>query len=257
LEDPINNYIATPLKDGTKISFKQLANHTSGLPRLPTNFGLSAMLNPGNPYERYTDEKLVEYMTKELSLAQPAGEKYAYSNLGAGMLGYVLCQLTASNYQMLIKEHVFSKYNMTRSTTIREEVKNHLVTGRSEAGKEVSNWDLAALVGAGGILSTTEDLSKFALAQFDVSNTELALTRTKTFGINENMDIGLGWHLIKSKTGSVWSWHNGGTGGYTSSMAIDTERKNGIVILSNVSAFSKDMKNIDNLCFDLMRTLEK
>jgi hypothetical protein len=28
-------------------------------------------------------------------------------------------------------------------------------------------------------------------------------------------------------------WHNGGTGGYTSSMILDVENKNGIIILSN------------------------
>jgi|TARA_B110000285_G_C14863139_1_gene485532 hypothetical protein len=40
-------------------------------------------------------------------------------------------------------------------------------------------------------------------------------------------------------------------------MVIDENSKNGIIILSNVSAFNRKMGNIDQLCFELMKTLEK
>jgi hypothetical protein len=71
------------------------------------------------------------------------------------------------------------------------------------------------------------------------------------------MYIGLGWHLLKSKSKNIWYWHNGGTGGYSSSMVVHEKRKNGIIILSNESAFNPNMGNIDKLCFELMKTLEK
>jgi hypothetical protein len=53
-----------------------------------------------------------------------------------------------------------------------------------------------------------------------------------------------------------WIWHNGGTGGYSSSMVLDVNSKNGVVILSNVSAYNPRMENIDKLCFELMKTIE-
>ena len=40
LDDQISDYIKTPFKDSIEITFKQLANHTSGLPRLPSNLSL-------------------------------------------------------------------------------------------------------------------------------------------------------------------------------------------------------------------------
>jgi hypothetical protein len=40
-------------------------------------------------------------------------------------------------------------------------------------------------------------------------------------------------------------------------MVFDEKTKNGIIILSNVSAFNPNMGNIDKLCFELMKTLEK
>jgi len=145
---------------------------------------------------------------------------------------------------------------MQNSTADINKVKGNLVRGRNNEGEEIPNWEFSVLAGAGGILSTTEDLSKFVIAQFNTSNKVLELTRQKTFEINDNMDIGLGWHLLKSQSKNIWYWHNGGTGGYSSSMVFDEKTKTGIIILSNVSAFNPEMGNIDKLCFGLMKTLE-
>ncbi|HCO68960.1 MAG TPA: penicillin-binding protein, partial [Dysgonomonas sp.] len=62
--------------------------------------------------------------------------------------------------------------------------------------------------------------------------------------------------LIEKGDNQVLYWHNGGTGGYSSSMVLDVDAKNGIVILSNVSVFHPDMDKIDSLCFQLMDTMK-
>ena len=254
LNKNISDYLESPLKDNTKITFQQLANHTSGLPRLPTNLLLFAV-DPFNPYRDYDENKLKQYLTSELKLSQNPGEKYEYSNLGVGLLGHVISRIDKKNYEDILQERIFSKYKMVNSTTIRNKIQSKLVKGLNAVGEEVPNWDLAVLMGAGGILSSAEDLSKFAMAQFDESNLALKLTRTKTFDVNENLSLGLGWHILK-KPAADWYWHNGGTGGYLSSMAIDTKSKNGMIVLSNVTAFHQNGKNIDKLCFELMKTLE-
>ena len=64
------------------------------------------------------------------------------------------------------------------------------------------------------------------------------------------------WNPNKTEKEFNWVWHNGGTGGYSSSMVLDAGKKNGVIILSNVSAFNTKMKNIDNLCFELMKQIE-
>jgi CubicO group peptidase (beta-lactamase class C family) len=257
LDDAINNKLPFKLNNDIKVTFKGLANHTSGLPRLPSGMMFAAITNPDNPYKNYNEDKLKKYLSKKLNPSNKPGENYEYSNLGAGLLGYTLSKLEGKSYQALLSEKIFSKYEMNNSSTDRTELKNKLVDGLNSRGNRTSNWDLASLEGAGAILSTVEDLSKFASAQFDESNKELALTREGTFAIHKNMDIGLGWHIIKSKPNNVWYWHNGGTGGYASSMAIDTAKKTGIVILSNVSAFNKKRGGIDQLCFELIKTLNK
>ncbi|WP_291858555.1 beta-lactamase family protein [Marinilabilia sp.] len=254
LNETINDYLKTPLNNSTEITFVSLANHTSGLPRLPANLDLTKV-NPKNPYKEYKEKELKEYLTKQLEVSN-SGE-YQYSNLGTGLLGYTLCKINNDAYEDLLQKKVFSKYDMQNSTAEIDKIKGNLVKGLNNEGKKVPNWELSILAGAGGIFSTVEDLSHFAVSQFDYSNKELKLTREKTFEINDNMDIGLGWHILKSQSDNLWYWHNGGTGGYSSSMVIDENSKNGIIILSNVSAFNPNMGNIDKLSFELMKTLEE
>ena len=253
LNDNINGYLKTSFNNNTEISFINLANHTSGLSPLPSNLDLTKV-NPENPYKEYREKELEEYLTKHLELLNK--EKYQYSNLGAGLLGYTLSKIENTTYENLLQNKIFSKFNMYNSTSDINKIKGNLVKGLNNEGNDVPNWEFSVLAGAGAIFSTVEDLSQFAISQFDNSNKELKLTRKKTFEVNENLDIGLGWHILKSQSKNFWYWHNGGTGGYSSSMVIDENTKNGIIILSNVSAFNPNKGNIDKLCFKLMKTIE-
>ncbi|GBF18203.1 MULTISPECIES: serine hydrolase domain-containing protein [Arenibacter] len=256
LDDNINDYLEWPLKDGVEITFKQLSNHTSGLPRLPTNLLLDSV-DLENPYKDYDDLKLKQYLTQELQLSQNPGEKSEYSNLGVGLLGFILSEIDSTSYENLLQSKICSKYNMGHTTTNRNLIKAQLINGLDVNGKETPNWDLNVLMGAGGIVSSVTDLSKFAQAQFNDSNQVLALTREPTFNLQANKaDIGLGW-FIQKKIEEDWIMHSGGTGGYRSHMVLDIANKNGVIILSNISAADKNSMNIDNLGTRLMGTLKK
>ncbi len=255
-DEQINEYIPFTLNDDVKITFKQLANHTSGLPRIPTDLILYAMNNPEDPYVNYAEEVLIKHMSEIVKLNNQPGETYEYSNLGMGFLGYVLSQLEKKDYETMLSEYIFSKYGMLSSTSLHSKGKKGLVKGIGTNGKEVANWNFAALAGAGGILSSTSDLTKFIKAQFLPDQEHLELTREKTWQISDKMDIGLGWHIIHTSAGKELFWHNGATGGYTSSLAFNIENKSAAIILTNISAFDSNSKNIDNLCFDLMKSLE-
>jgi CubicO group peptidase (beta-lactamase class C family) len=256
LDDDISDYLKWPLKDQVKITFKQLSNHTSGLPRLPSNL-LPDSIDLQNPYKDYDERKLKQYMTKELQLNQNPGEKFEYSNLGVGLLGFILSKIKSTSYEDLLRTKICAPYHMASTTTDRNNITDKLVKGLDVNGNETPNWDLNVLVGAGGIVSSVTDLSKFAQAQFSDSNQVLALTRKSTFTAQANkVDIGLGW-VIKNDLGQKSFSHNGGTGGYRSFLEIDIENKNGIIILSNISAAHKHSINIDNLGNRLLGSLTK
>ncbi len=254
LNQPINDPIKLPLRGNVKITFQQLANHTAGLPRMPSNAGPDGF-ETLNPYKEYDAEKLKHYLSRQLGLIREPGTGFAYSNLGGGLLGYVLSQVHATSYEQLLQTAVFAPYGMSSSTTDRKAIEHRLVRGLGPNGNEVPNWDLNVLVGAGGILSSVSDLSKFALAHFDASDQVLALTRKPTFTIKPGqLEIGLGW-FIRKAPGEAGVWHNGGTGGYRSCMFVDPARRKGVIVLSNVSTFHEYAANLDQLCDQLMTTL--
>lgn len=253
LTDEINTYYSFPFKENIKISFENLANHTSGLPRLPENLKPT---DESNPYKDYGKKEIDVYLKTLIKLDNKPATVSSYSNLGTGILGYSLGLSQKMSFQQLLQKQVFDKYEMTSSFITSQNLGSRLVKGLDKNGEAVSNWDFDVLFPAGGILSTTEDLVKFANAQFNPKNSELTLTRKPTFDINESMKIGLGWYILKTEKGFNRIWHNGGTGGYSSSMILNVEKKNGVIILSNVSAFNLKMESIDKLCFELMEQNE-
>ena len=67
----------------TAITLQDLATHTSGLPRLPSNL---APKDPANPYADYSVEQLYQFLSS-YQLTRDIGSQYEYSNLGGGLLG--------------------------------------------------------------------------------------------------------------------------------------------------------------------------
>ena len=251
LTDNINTFYPFHFYHNQNISFQELANHTSGLPRLPSNLDLS---NFENPYKEYGKPKLEEYLKYQLKVPSKTAKSYDYSNLGTGLLGYTLGLSQKKSFQELLRKSVLNRYKMSQTYFSAKELDNQLIKGQNELGEIISNWDFDALFAAGGLLSTIEDLTKFALAHFDSKNKSLALTRISTY-TNKTTNVALGWHLIKTKNGNEFIWHNGGTGGYSSSIAINPSNQSAVIILSNLSSFHPKNENIDQICFELMNIL--
>lgn len=256
LNRKINDDLGFRINNDIQISYLELANHTSGLPRRPSDFYSAALRSPLIPYKSYNKDKLETYLKEKLELNRPSGLTYEYSNIGFGILGYALCQIAQCDYETLLKNKIFDKYGLTNTTSIKENISGKLEQGLGPFGNPISNWDWGSLVACGGLISSTQDLTKFAQAQFDTNNLELALTRESTLVVDSTLEIGLAWHIMKDKSKSDWHRHNGGTGGYRSSLVIDIENKIGVIILSNVSVGHPKKSLIDELSFELMKTMQ-
>ncbi|QSS97032.1 serine hydrolase domain-containing protein [Psychroflexus sp. ALD_RP9] len=235
------------------ITLKSLANHTSGLPRLPSNFAESAFKNQSNPYLNYRDKELLTYLKKDLKLGDPS---YQYSNLGTGLLGFSLEFLTKQSYEDLLQTHVIKPLGML-NTTSNPKSMNNVIKGLDAKGELTSYWTFDALKGVGDIFSSAQDMLIFSKKIIDKSNAALNLTLKQTHQINERQLVGLGWNILKTKAGFTWYWHNGAVGGFTSTIVVNPDTNKAVVVLSNVSAYHPDMQKIDKLCFDIMINLEK
>ena len=243
LEDSIVKFLPDSLAQNPflqKITFKQLANHTSGLPRLPENLDKVAKFSDKNPYANYTRKDLFQYL-KNVSSENEPGENFEYSNLGYGLLGEIISIISKKTYSQNIKT-LTDSLKLANTVEKANPKTQKLVKVYNEFGQEVSTWDFQALAATGSLKSTVHDLIRFAQYQFKLPETTLenamAITRQFTYYLPPNTDIGLAWHM-NMVDDVIQIWHNGGTGGSSSFIGLVPDKKSAIVVLSN-SAISVD-----------------
>lgn len=236
LSDPVVKYLPESVKMPKTITLEHLATHTSGLPRLPGNL---FPRDPANPYGDYTVAQLHEFLSSVKPAREP-GEKYEYSNVGAGLLGHALARRAGMDYETLVRTRILEPLGMkSTAITLSKELKARLVAGNDENLKPVANWDLPALAGAGALRSTANDMLKFTSAALGHTKSPLSkafatmLAARRPTG-NSGTDIALGWH-ISAMGGRDIVWHDGGTGGYRSYLALDPKNRTGVIVLSNTS----------------------
>ena len=122
LDDTIGKYlppdVKMPERNGRSITLVDLATHTSGLPRLPTNLSPK---DPNNPYADYSVEQFYQFLST-YQLTRDIGSQYEYSNLGGGLLGHILALRAGMSYEALVESRICDPLGMnsTRITLIPE-----------------------------------------------------------------------------------------------------------------------------------------
>ena len=223
-------------EDVYQITLRHLATHTSGLPRFPRSF-FHKVRDERNPYRDLSEGDLYNYL-KNCEENTELG-RYAYSNLGMGLLGHVLERLCGKSYESIVKDEILKKLDMEDTTiTLSEEQKGHLAQGYDVEGKPTPLWENKLLAGAGSFISNAEDMIKFIKANFTPAASKISESLIKTHNKVKDSNIGLGWHYYSRFMGFMMGgekviWHNGTTGGYSSFISVDKENKCGVIILSS------------------------
>lgn len=256
LEDTIDSFLSFSINNKEKITLLSLANHTSGISE--PSFDIICENTLEYPLAHFDENKLISYLKKEL-IVEPSKKNPSYLNVGYVILGYVLEKIENKKYCELIDQYVFSKYGMRNSSLIKDKINGKVVSGIDQNGKEIiTEWENITYAPAGEkLVSNVIELSNFVIQHFNEVNKALILTRKSTVSRDEKIEIGLGWAILKNEDDTKYHFHPGGLRGYRSCLAIDEINKTGVIILSNVSCFHKKSIAINQLCFDLMATLNK
>ncbi|KAM3116460.1 serine hydrolase domain-containing protein [Phormidesmis sp. 146-33] len=237
------------------ITLRQLATHTSGLPKLPDSF-LTNIKDPTNPYLGYAASEMYAALVGLTLLSEP-GQRYEYSNFGMGLLGHLLSLKTSQPYEDLVKGIICQPLGMTNTTIhLTLEQQSRFTPGHSPDGTLTSNWGFDVMAPAGAFRSTAEDLVMFLQAHLCESDPQraaiLARSQARYFEMGDTLSIGLAWHISTLPNGQVVHWHNGGTGGYVSFIGFDRAKQTGIVILSNYGdAFAND-SSVDEMAIRIL-----
>jgi D-alanyl-D-alanine-carboxypeptidase/D-alanyl-D-alanine-endopeptidase len=248
LTDPVAKFlppgVTMPARAGRQITLADLSTHSSGLPRMPSNFNPK---DSANPYLDYSVQDLYAFISGH-QLTRDIGSRYEYSNVGVGLLGHVLSLRAGMSYEALVRARILEPLGM-RDTAIAltPSMTSRLAVGHAESQRTsqnpygltaVANWDIPTLAGGGALRSTVNEMLTFLAANLGYINTPLAgamadQIATRRPSDNPGFEVGYGWR-IQNRFGSTIVWHGGATGGYRSYIGFDPQARVGVIVLSNV-----------------------
>jgi CubicO group peptidase (beta-lactamase class C family) len=221
------------------VTLRELATHTSGLPRLagtaPNALRLAAFATLGlDPYRGITARRLLAVASRQ----RPGRRgRVGYSNLGAALLGQLLAARCGEHFAALLTARILVPCGMTgAAVAARGAAAPH---GWSAAGLPRAPWIMDGYAPAGGVVATIGDLASLAVgllrgtapgsAGLDpldgTADPTVAHRRRGLFWITDT-DPGTGARMV---------WHNGATGGYSSFFALFPDAGRAVVVLADTA----------------------
>jgi D-alanyl-D-alanine-carboxypeptidase/D-alanyl-D-alanine-endopeptidase len=248
LADPVAKYlpaaVKVPERGGRQITLVDLATHTSGLPRDPSNLDPKDLRNP---YAGYSLQQFSDFVSG-YRLTRDIGSRFEYSSVGSALLGNALARRAGVDYETLIAQRITSRLGMTSTrVSVSPEMKARLAVGHGYVTKEpVPPFETDVYAPAGGLRSTANDLLRFLVANLGHEKTPLDPATVAMRDVRRGPML-LGWGTATLQ-GSEIVHHNGGTIGMNSFIGFDPKARVGVVVLSNTGSGGP----IDDIGFHLL-----
>lgn len=222
--------------DVASITLRELATHTSGLPRLPLEVSsfLRLLSRPSDPYRGTpVDEVLGALQNLDGSRLGPRGEP-GYSNLGPAVLGAVLASVADRPYPELLRDRVLRPLGMNATRLTRKTLEDPArARGHRQNLRPTSSWLLDGYDPAGGLSSSLDDMAKFLESALTAERGALARSMDPAWADpEEGLAAALGWAL-GAVDGELLVWHNGRTGGFYAFVGLMPGQGRALVLLTN------------------------
>ncbi|NMC06889.1 MAG: beta-lactamase family protein, partial [Candidatus Lokiarchaeota archaeon] len=170
LDDPVNKYlvkgkIIPKKKDWPDVTFKHLLTHTAGIGELRRGADILVKGFRLLTFDERPVPPLGTIHDLDLPLSAPPGSKYAYSNIGGSLLGFLTQIFSGEDFQEYMIKHIFTPLGMDHSDFDR----GPRVDGLAARGYKYAQGALVPatpwnniIKPSGGLASTLEDMAKFA-----------------------------------------------------------------------------------------------
>ena len=261
LDDPIQKVlpwfdINSEFKDVPELTIKSILSHSSGLPR-----------ESNHPYWSWPDfpfptkQDVIDEL-KNQEMLYPPSKYYQYSNLGLSLLGFIVEEVTQTNFDDYVNQNILIPLSMNNTKTYMstEDYGKNLTLGysslnRNNEREKVNFFNADGIAAAAGFTSNVEDLAKFARWQIDlVKSLEKNILSPETLKLMHeihwddkltSVTRGLGFGVYNFD-GENWVGHGGSCPGYRSQLYINTNKELAYSVMINSSGTSPT-KYIDGI----------
>jgi len=232
LNQTIKKYFPA-VKNAEKITVKMLLGHRSGI----HNFTEDKEYLTWNT-QRKTEKEMAAIIAKAGSDFEP-DSKAGYSNSNYVLLTYILEKAFKKSYPEILREYITGPLGLKNTRfggkidTAKNECNSYTYTG---AWKIESETDTSIPSGAGGIISTPGDLTKFSEALFGGR-----LLKTESLEIMKTIQDGYGIGLFQIPfSGKTGYGHTGGIDGFSSVFSYFADGNVSYALTSNGSNYNNN-----------------
>ena len=249
LDAPIRRYAPAFPEKPWPITPHQLLGHLGGIRNYrPDDFG-------GEPDNARPYRTLAEALDifKDDALDAEPGTRYGYTTLGYTLLGVALEGAAGSPIVEVLRKQVFEPAGMLHTRVdspydviprrasgytrlgVREKFMGRPPTGPL---RNADFMDSSYKVPGGGLVSTAEDMARFAIAVESGAlvkpETLARMTTRQRTRSGEETPYGLGWYVGGPKDRPGAFWHGGVQKGVTSTIYLEPANKFAVAILTNL-----------------------
>jgi len=235
LDRPINEYlgaakITVRVGNPAEATVRRVANHTSGLP-VHNHFFFANELHrlPSR------DETIRRYG----NCVTVPGERYMYTNLGYGILDYVIERVSGRSYVDFMREEVFLPLGMTHtSVDIGPGLEKYQAVRYDTDGLPIPFYN-SDHPGASAVYASAHDLVRFGMFHLKAHlPDQKAILKDETIdemqkATADTNEYGIGWSTIVPGGRRGIAWHSGAMAGASTVLFLDPPKKVAIVVLSN------------------------
>lgn len=246
LDGTISDYLPDyPTNTGAKVTIHHLLTHTSGIPSY-TDFPGFMQRHVRDPY---SPQDFITFF-KDSSLLFTPGERFAYNNSAYFLLGVIIEKVTGKPYAQVLSEQIFVPLGMKNSGyDMHARILPKRATGYQLNGDQLANApyiDMTIPYSAGSLYSTVEDLFRWDSALYterlvkQPAKEKMFTPYIHAAGRGIPSYYGYGWFIGKEQVGNSTDSvetieHGGGIFGFNTLMFRVPQKKQTIILLSNIT----------------------
>lgn len=233
----------------SSITIQQLLTHTSGLPRMDSDFDVDAKIE--------TRKDLLKAVL-HYDRTDKQG-RYSYSNVGYEILGYVLSIIYQKPFDQILQEKMKSLAGMsnTQVNLNPDQLANFAYGYDGKRQRAKAFIEPNSFSGSSGFIkSNMTDLVQYMKLQLNGANQVIKLSHQSLFEVTDSDAIAYAWITASDDKLGRYFIHHGGMYGTQNWMIIFPEKQIAISIVTNAS-FEEVGGILREAAFTIVRNLEK